>query len=307
MISGSRRSLLLAAVAGGLLTYGANYLLSAGSDQSEEIDSLESKVKTLEASLQKADGDLKNAQFLLLHKNSSTNLPANGELAATRQVKESESARNGGDQTSGNMGHNTVQALRNLEISPAGDSRSFVEKVNDLLSNNPTKDKIAVASKGIFDMARDRQRLPDDALQTIYNNQTDPDLKRVIAQVLSQRGNDTLLEDQVAKAQVKLKSGQSSDRQEALVQLAKMRNVKAADAILPLLHDPDTNVKLDALLALRNNGNAMDVGYVEMMRDDPNPAVSSLASDVANDLRDLSASARTSMSASDIEAGLPPM
>ena len=58
---------------------------------------------------------------------------------------------------------------------------------------------------------------------------------------------------------------------------------------------------------LRNTGNQQDVGLVEMMRNDPNPAISSLATDVASDLKDLSSSARTTVSTSDIEAGLPLM
>lgn len=307
MIPDSKRNLLLAGLVGGVLVYGAGYLLGVGSDHSDEIVSLKSKIRDLETSLEKAETGLRNAQFLLLHQSSNTDFAANEVTTISKHLKESEIGRNSNDQTAGSLEHNTVQALRDLEISPENDSRSFVEKINDLLSSNPTKDRIAVASKGIFDMAHDRGHLPDEALQAIYNNQTDPDLKRIVAQVLSQRGNDSLLNDQVSKAQEKLRSGHSRERQDALVQLAKIRNVKAADAILPFLRDPDINVKLDALLALRNNGNAMNVGYVEMMRNDPNPAVSSLANDVASDLRDLSASARTSITTSDIEAGLPPM
>ncbi len=300
MIPGSRRNLLFAAFVGGLLTYGANCLLSAGSDQDQKIASMESQIKDLQALLATAQDELRNAQSP-----SQTNTIAAPNKTAELAKRVKDSGPNDGDQTASNV--NSIQMLRNLEMSPENDSRSFVERVNSLLSDNPPKEKIAIATKGIFDMARDREHLPDDALQAIYNNQSDPDLKRVVAQVFAQRGNDTLLDDQVAKAQAKLKSVQPRERQDALVQLAKLRNVKAADAILPLLHDPNVDVKLDALLALRNNGNALDVGYVEMMRTDPNPAVSSLANDVANDLKDLSASARTTMSTSDIQAGLPPL
>ncbi|HEX2586375.1 MAG TPA: HEAT repeat domain-containing protein [Steroidobacteraceae bacterium] len=299
--SSSRRKLVIAAFIGGMLTYGASYLIAGNSDPDQKIALLESRIEGLEASLATAQNELKNTRW----SSDASNLAANGKAAEIpKRVKDSGTACS--DSTVVNN-VNSVEILRNLEISPPNDSRSFVERVNGILADNPPKEKIAVATKAIFDMARDRDHLPDDALQTMYHNQSDPDLKRVAAQVLAQRGNDTLLEDQVAKAQVKLKSTHAKDRQDALVQLAKLRNIKAADAIVPLLHDPDTDVRLDALLALRNNGNALNVGYVEMLRSDPSPAVRSLANDVASDLKDLSASARTSMSASDIEAGLPPM
>lgn len=296
----SKRNLLIAAITGGLLSYGARYILSDDSEYEQKAAYMESRIKDLESSLTSAQDELRSTRPHEAHDIAAFTRTTD----AAKRTKDNVS--NCADQTiASNI--NSVQMLRNLEISPPNDTRTFVERVNGLLADNPPKEKISVVTKSIFDMARDREHLPDDALQTIYNNQNDPDLKRVIAQVLSQRGNDTLLEDQVAKAQIKLKSTQSRDRQDALTQLAKLRSAKAADAILPLLRDPDTDVKLDALLALRNNGNALNVGFVEMMRNDASPAVRSLANDVANDLRDLSASARTSMSTSDIEAGLPPI
>ena len=300
MNASTNRNLFFAAVVGGLISYGANCLLADDSDQHQKIGTLENRVKELQALLARTQQDLNNAQLLLQH-------PGTGNINA--DVKAPAGSKQGkvGAQAATDVVTNNVQLVRNLEISPENDSRSFLEKVNDLLSDGPTKEKIAVVSKGIFDLARDREHLPDDALLTIYNNQSDPDLKRVVAQVLSQRGNDTLLDDQVTKAQEMLKSAHPRDRQDALDQLAKIRSAKAADVIVPLLRDPDTDVKLDALLALRNNGNALHVGFVEMMRNDPSPAVRSLANDVASDLKDLSGSARTSMTSSSIEAGLPPM
>ena len=299
--AGSKRNLFVAALVGGMLMYGASYLMAGGSDEDQKMASMKSRIKDLEASLATAQGELKNARWSS-EANSQT-VPSK-TIEVPKRVKDN--AASCSDQMAANTG-NTIQTLRNLEISPVDDSRSFVERINDLLSGNPTRETISIAIKGIFDMARDREHLPDETLQALYNTQTDPDLKRVVAQVLSQRGNDTLLDDQVSKAQAKLKSAQPRDRQDALDQLAKLHNAKAADAIVPLLRDPDTDVKLDALLALRNNGNAMHVGFVELMRNDPSPAVRSLANDVASDLKDLSGSARTSMSTSDIEAGLPPL
>ncbi|MES1190077.1 MAG: HEAT repeat domain-containing protein [Steroidobacter sp.] len=304
MISGSRKNLFWAALSGAVLAYCINYWL-ADSGQQQKIAAMESKIRNLESLLAQAENDSRNAQPFSINQGGSNHL-----TVASQVNDAAKHAKDNGQGCAAPVDPavvNSVKLLRNLETGPENDSRTFAQKINDLLAGNPTREKIAIASKGIFDMARDREHLPDYALQSIYSTQTDPDLKRVVAQVMAQRGNDTLLNDQVEQAQAKLKSDQPRDRQDALVQLGKLRNVKAADAILPYLNDPDVNVRLDALLALRNTGNEQDASYVEMMRNDPNPAVSSLATDVASDLKDLSTHARTSMSSSDIEAGLPPM
>lgn len=303
MMFGPKRNLLWAALAGAGLSYCATYLVNSP-DQSQQIAAMQSKIENLQGQLAQARANPGNMQSPSVFQ-VGNNLPAgsSGVIASAKQAKDGKSCTTTVDPAVAK----SVQLLRNLEISPANDSRTFVQKINDLLAGNPSREKIAIVTKGIFDLARDREHLPDYTLQSIYDNQTDPDLKRVIAQVLSQRGIDTLLDDQVTEAQAQLKSTQPSERQSALVQLGKLRNVKAANAILPYLNDPDVNVRLDALLALRSTGNESDVSYVDMMRNDPNPAVSSLAADVASDLRDLSTRARTTMSTSDIEAGLPPM
>jgi HEAT repeat protein len=104
-----------------------------------------------------------------------------------------------------------------------------------------------------------------------------------------------------------LKSQQPDDRQAALNELAKTRSVKAVEAILPYLQDPDTNVKLDALQALRETGNQKHAGLIQTLVNDPDPAVSSLAAEVQSQLKNLSSTARTTISRADIEDTLPPL
>lgn len=200
-----------------------------------------------------------------------------------------------------------VAALKDLETQSDMDPRFFADKLKDFLAGDADPQKAAVASRGIFDMANDRTNLPDYALQSMYNKQSDPNLKRVIAQVLSQRGNNFLLDNEIAAVQANLKSAQPADRQAALNELAKMRSVKAVTAILPYLQDPDINVKLDALQALRDTGNQSHAGMLQTLVNDPDPAVSSLAADVQSQLKNLSSSARTTISRSDIEETLPPL
>jgi HEAT repeat protein len=163
-----------------------------------------------------------------------------------------------------------------------------------LLADNPTDEEVAIACRFIF--TADARALPDYALQSIYASQSNPDLKRVIAQVLSQRGNQALLNDQIAEAQATLKSADPKDRLDALNQLAKIHNVHAVDAIAPLLQDSDSTVRVAALFALRDSGNQRHVNLAEPMTRDPDPSVSTLAANVVSALKDLSSSARTSYS-----------
>jgi len=200
-----------------------------------------------------------------------------------------------------------VMTLKDLETESEMDPRPFADKLKDFLAENVDAQKAAIASRGIFDMAKDRDNLPDYALQSLYNKQSDPDLKRVIAQVLSQRGNNVLLDNQIAETQAQLKSNEPADRQAALNELAKMRSVKAVDLIVPYLQDADTNVKLDALQALRETGNQSHAALIQTLVNDPDPAVSSLAAEVQTQLKSLSSTARATISTSDIEATLPPL
>lgn len=304
--SGSKRSLILAALAGLVVGYAINYVATTGnSDEHERIASLENTVKTLESSLAKKEEELKSATRFTAQQppQDIVSKPSETKGVAT-QNKQNPIY---GDQPVVNAAPSSVDILKSLETASINDPRPFTDKLKELLSSDLNKDKMAIASRGIFDMSRDRQTLPDYALQSIYNNHSDPNLKRVIAQVLSQRGNNALLDNQISEAQAQLKSQNPSDRQAALNQLSKIHSTKAVDAIAPYLLDPDTNVKLDALQALRNTGNQKNAGLVEMLVNDPDPSVSSLANEVLANLKNLSSTARTTPSRSDIEAELPVM
>ena len=201
----------------------------------------------------------------------------------------------------------SYQILKELDADPASDPRTYAERLQQLLADNPSDEKVAIACRFIFDKAADTQGLPDYALQAIYADQSNTDLKRVIAQVLSQRGNDALLNDRIAEAQATLRSGDPKTRLDALNQLARIHSVHAVDAIAPSLQDSDSTVRLAALFALRDSGNQRHVSLVEPLTHDPDPSVSALAENVVSTLRNLSTSARTSYSRADIQAELPPI
>jgi hypothetical protein len=77
-----------------------------------------------------------------------------------------------------------VATLKDLETESDSDPRLFADKLKDFLADNADPQKAAIASRGIFDMANDRNNLPDYALQSMYNKQSVPNLSRVFAQVI---------------------------------------------------------------------------------------------------------------------------
>jgi hypothetical protein len=204
-------------------------------------------------------------------------------------------------------GTGSLQILKDLENSSESDPRSYAQKLQELLSDSGTDEAAAIASRFILEKARDQDGLPDHSLQALYSSQSNPDLKRVIAQVLSQRGNDALLNSYIAETQARLESPQSPDRLDALSRLGKLHSTRAVNAIAPFLQDSDPTMRLAALFALRDSGNQQHVGLVENMIHDPDPSVSTLADSVVNSLKNLSSTAHTSYSRSDIEGELPPI
>ena len=199
------------------------------------------------------------------------------------------------------------QQLKDLLTLAWNDRRGMREKLDDFIATHPGSEGVAVASKGVFELAGNRDVLPDTALAELYLEQQDPAFKRVLAQVASTRGDNSLIELHVAEAAAGLHGATPAQRQQALVELARTRHVAAADLAAPLLRDRDTGVVLDALLTLRASGNARHVRFAEALLDHPDTSVSWLARDVAEELRMLSAQARTRIAERELAAELPPL
>lgn len=298
---------LLPACLGAALAYGAFSLFDDTAQQREHISALENRILDLELLLSQTEEELVDARFF-----------SAGTFAADVQQPSNETKNRpvatGAKTPTGSATNASAMAetpsdsqhiLRDLGTRSDRDPRSFSEKANALLATNTTKDSIAIVSKSVFDLADNRELLPDYELESLYQQHHHPELRRVLAQVLSARGDNRLLEQQIANSQTRLRSDNPAERQQALVELAKTRYASAATAIAPLLQDADTGVKLDALLALRATGNQSHVRAVAALVNDPDPAVSWLANDVINSLQNLSDRARTQLASADIIAELP--
>lgn len=306
ILGNSKISLLLAALLGAGISYGLFGVMVGDSAHQQKILSLEHKVAELEALLAQQAPTLHSKRLLTGNlagpSLATTTNPA--DTAGKNDQSPTESVKGEADSAAAT---NHEQVLKDLLTLAYGDPRSFVEKVQEFLAQNPGRENIAIASKGVYDLAENRDNLPDYALDTLYHQQTNTDLKRVTAQVLSMRGDNRLLEKQITDMQAGLRSENPADRQKVLVELAKTRYVSAANAVVPLLQDEDIGVKLDALLALRSTGNQTHIGFVESLVNHPDASVSWLANDVINTLQNLSDRARTRITQADIAAELPPI
>lgn len=301
------RHFLVPALIGAGLTYGAFTLTDDDALQREQITSLENRIVDLELLLAQKEDELQGARFFASGALGSFGQPETDARAAKPSTSEQQNTPTAlaSELLPSEATPDSQQLLKDLGTLSDRDPRSFSEKASELLAGNASKDGIAIVSKSVFDLAENRDVLPDYELESLYQNQSNPDLKRVIAQVMSTRGDNRLLEKQIAQTQTNLNSDNPAMRQQALIELGKTRYASAANAIAPLLQDENTSVKLDALLALKATGNQNHVRQVEALVNHPDPAVSWLAKDVVNSLQNLSDKARTQLASSDIVAELP--
>lgn len=301
----SKQHFLFPALVGAAITYGLlNWASGDDTAQHQQIASLENKIQELEILLAQKDDELINTRMFGFHSiGQPSATKSSSDVAVTGADKQP--LEHNQEMEAASPTPNNEQVLKNLVTMSDRDPRSFSIKVNDLLAENANTETIALISKGVFDLTESREILPDHELNTIYHGQANPDLKRVVAQVASARGDNSLMEKQIAEAQAGLRSENPAVRQKTLTELAKTRHASAANVITPLLQDSNSGVKLDALLALRATGNQSHIGMVERLVNDPDPAVSWLANDVINNLQNLSDKARTKLVSSDIMEELP--
>lgn len=197
------------------------------------------------------------------------------------------------------------QIRKDLSTRFIGDPRTFGEKLRDFVAENSHPHTIAIACKVVSDLAENPETLTNQEMVSLYDSQTNKEFKRVLAQVLSLRGDNSLMQKLVSEAESALKNQDPSERRKVLLDLAKTHYAGAANAVVTSLHDSDTSVKLDALLALRGTGNESHIRHLEKLINDADESVRWLANDAINHLQNLSSKARTKLTTADIVSELP--
>ncbi|RYY74261.1 MAG: HEAT repeat domain-containing protein [Gammaproteobacteria bacterium] len=306
---GSFKTIAAAAATGAVLTWAGLNLTSNESLQREQIAILESRIEGLESLLAQKDDALNKARSRSWTSGAQTQAVTR-QAAAKAQAANNAALETALMQAEGATVETPIDSqkvLRDLSSKSEGDSRSFSAKVNDLLAINPSPENVAIVSQGVVDKAGNPEVLSDQELEVLYQSQTNSEVKRVAAQVLSMRGDNRLIEKQISGAQDALRSESPTERQQALIELGKTHYAGAANAIAPLLQDSNIDVKMNALLALKSTGNQSHVPLIESLAHSQDPNVSWLANDVINTLQNLSEKARTKVTSSDAMSELPPV
>lgn len=197
------------------------------------------------------------------------------------------------------------QQIKDLSTRFIGDTRNLAEKLRDFTAERASAQDFAIACKVVADLAENPDAMSDTELIWLYEAQTNPELKRVIAQVLSLRGDNRLLDAYIVQLKAGLADPNPAERRRTLGGLAKTRYAASADLIVPLLEDKDSTVLLDALLALRTTGNENHIKPLEKLLQHADESVRWLSKDALNNLELLSKKARMRVNSADIVAELP--
>jgi len=199
------------------------------------------------------------------------------------------------------------RTLKDLSTRFVGDPRSLSEKLRDFLKENSDPQHIAVACKLIADLADNKEALSNQELNWLFQQEAKPEFKRVVAQVLSRRGDNAPLDSYVAQYKSGLNSNNSDERQTALMELGKTRYIGAANLIAPLLAEKDPVLLQNVMLALKTTGNENHTPKLKTLLNHPDDSVSWLAQDTLDTLEVLSKKAHVRLSNADIAAELPPI
>jgi hypothetical protein len=197
--------------------------------------------------------------------------------------------------------------LKDLSTRFVGDARSLSEKLHDFMKENSDPQHLAIACKLLADLADNQEALSNQELNWLFQQEAKPDFKRVVAQVLSRRGDNALLDSYIAQYKPALNGNNPDERQTALMELGKTRYLGSANLIAPLLAEKDSALLQNVMLALKTTGNESHTPKLKPLLNHPDKSVSWLAQDTLDTLEVLSKKAHARLSNADIAAGLPPI
>jgi hypothetical protein len=258
-----------------------------GRQQAGEVSALKSRLEQLEGQLQAHDRESRllraDCQATLLEQ--STNSSGAGELFAAAEPEpfsnDAERLSRAREDLWSDAPLDRIHALETLiKLSPA----EAVDAIRLIMSQAGGGEDVALVASSLRYLA-DNQYLLNADLKQFYNS-GDERLQREAANVLAQRGDDSL-QQRYINQQYAIAS-QATDpvrRAEAVQKLTVFgKNPHAVSRILPLLEDSDSFVRLKAVSALAYTGDYSVIPAVQALLNDDVAAVRQRAEEVISAL-----------------------
>lgn len=141
--------------------------------------------------------------------------------------------------------------------------------VRTVLTTNNSAYLAQFVSNGILKLVSDKKLLLDADLKNLYNL-GEPEIQKIAAHALSDRGDDTLALHFIGTESPKFKSSYASVRMEALREIGSIGKYKSLPYVLDSLKDADPNTKLQALALMGAYGSNRNITAVEALLSDKN-------------------------------------
>lgn len=269
------------------VSFGAGMFLSARDfpvEQARDIVALQARIEQLERELQARDRQdrlLQSDRRDMLPSDPSANISGSGGGLLVEEsetfVSDAERLARAREDIWSDMHQDRMRAIETLiRLSPA----EAVDVIRMIMAQSHDGGDLSLVVFSLRNLA-DNQYLLNVDLKEFYNS-GDEQLQRAAAEVLAQRGDDSLqrryINEQSAIA------SQHTDpvrRAEAVQKLTAFgKNPQAASKILPLLEDPDGYVRLKAVSALAYAGDHSNIPAVQALLNDQVVAVRRRAEEV---------------------------
>ena len=137
--------------------------------------------------------------------------------------------------------------------------------------------------RGMLHFQLEKDLLTDDNIKNLYELD-DPIIKKLAAQIMSDRGDNSLADLYVESFDSGFPSKQPEVRLQTLFEVSALKKFNALPQIKTSLKDPDSAIRLQALNFLGAYGNDMDILAAESLLGDSHPQVRAQAQLVVKNL-----------------------
>ncbi|MES2673139.1 MAG: HEAT repeat domain-containing protein [Pseudomonadota bacterium] len=167
-----------------------------------------------------------------------------------------------------------------VELSP-GEAVRLLKNIDLKGKNDPWHAQMLI--NGMMFLSPDDNYLNAENLKAIYEFD-DPNVKKMAAQLLADKGDDSLANEYQEISDAKFSSENPAVRLQSLFDITALKKFNALPQMKIGLKDNDPSVRLQALNLFATYGSDVDVVAVESLINDPHPQVRAQAQLVVKDL-----------------------